>query len=57
MLQPTEDGQVTVKGTYKDGSTEFEDSFDTVVFAIGRDAETSKLGLDKVGFEPTTVAH
>ena len=35
---------------YADG-TEFEDVFNTVVFAIGRDAETTKIGLDKAGVQ------
>ena len=29
---------------YKDG-TKFEDVFDTVVFAVGRNAETAKINL------------
>jgi pyruvate/2-oxoglutarate dehydrogenase complex dihydrolipoamide dehydrogenase (E3) component len=37
-----------VKGKYNDG-TDFSDEFDTVVFAIGRDACTSGIGLDKIG--------
>ena len=36
-----------MKASYNDGS-EFSDEFDTVIFAIGRDAETAKLGLEKV---------
>ena len=31
-------------GEYKDG-TKFEDIFDSVVFAVGRDAETAKINL------------
>ena len=42
-----EGSRVTVKAKYLDGS-EYSDEFDTVIFAIGRDAETAKLGLDKV---------
>ena len=36
-----------MKAGYNDGS-EFSDEFDSVIFAIGRDAETAKLGLEKV---------
>jgi hypothetical protein len=36
-----------VKAKYTDG-TDYSDEFDTVIFAIGRDAETAKLGLDIV---------
>jgi len=43
-------GKVRVFGKYNDG-TEFVDEFNTVVFAIGRDACTGKIGLDKVGVE------
>ena len=32
---------------YNDG-TEFVDEFNTVIFAIGRDACTGNMGLDKV---------
>lgn len=41
-------GKVKVTGKYNDG-TEFVDEFNTVIFAIGRDACTNKIGLDKVG--------
>jgi len=41
-------GKVKVVGKYNDG-TEFVDEFNTVIFAIGRDACTNKIGLDKVG--------
>ena len=43
-------GKIKVTAKYKDG-TDFEDVFDTVCFAIGRDAETAKIGLDKAGVE------
>ena len=33
---------------YNDG-TEFVDEFNTVIFAIGRDACTANIGLDKIG--------
>ncbi len=45
-----EEGKIKVKGKYNDG-TEYEDWFNTVVFAIGRDAETTKIGLDAAGVE------
>lgn len=41
-------GKVKVLGKYKDG-TEFVDEFNTVIYAIGRDACTNKIGLDMVG--------
>jgi len=41
-------GKVKVVGKYKDG-TEYVDEFNTVIYAIGRDACTNKIGLDKVG--------
>jgi len=41
-------GKLKVFGKYKDG-TEFVDEFNTVIFAIGRDACTGHIGLDKVG--------
>jgi len=44
----TEPGLVKVTGTYKDGE-KFEDEFNTVVFAIGRDACTQNIGLDEIG--------
>ena len=36
-----------MKAKYFDGTT-YEGKFDTVIFAVGREADTSKLGLDKV---------
>ena len=42
--------QIKVFAKYADG-TEFEDVFNTVVFAIGRDAETTKIGLDRLAFK------
>ncbi len=47
-LEKTEDGRVRVAAKYNDG-TPFSDVFDTVVFAVGRDAETKKIGLEAVG--------
>jgi len=41
-------GKVRVHAKYKDG-TDFADEFNTVVFAIGRDACTANIGLDEVG--------
>jgi len=41
-------GKVKVYAKYRDG-TEFVDEFNTVIFAIGRDACTGNIGLDKVG--------
>ena len=35
--------------TFKQGDDEIEDTFDTVMFAIGRSADTEGLALDKVG--------
>ena len=43
-------GTIKVFAKYADG-TEFEDVFNTVIFAIGRDAETTKIGLDKAGVQ------
>jgi len=47
-MEKQEDGQIKVTGRYKDG-TEYTDLFNTVVFAIGRDACTANIGLDTVG--------
>ena len=41
-------GMIRVHAKYQDG-TEYEDVFNTVLFAVGRHAETEKLGLDNVG--------
>lgn len=46
ILQSPE-GRIRVTAKYTDG-TDYSDDFDTVIFAIGRDAETAKIGLDKV---------
>jgi len=40
--------RIEVKGKYDDG-VDFTDVFDTVVFAVGRDAETKNIGLENVG--------
>merc|ERR1712123_339216 len=47
-LEKVEEGKIKVTARYKDG-TEFTDLFDTVVFAIGRDACTKNIGLETVG--------
>lgn len=41
-------GKVRVHGKYNDG-TAYADEFNTVIFAIGRDACTGNIGLDQVG--------
>jgi len=41
-------GKLKVTAKYNDG-TEFVDEFNTVIFAIGRDACTANIGLDKIG--------
>jgi pyruvate/2-oxoglutarate dehydrogenase complex dihydrolipoamide dehydrogenase (E3) component len=46
-VQADASGRIKVLAKYTDG-TDFSDEFDTVIFAIGRDAETAKLGLEKV---------
>jgi len=47
-LEKTEDGKIKVTAKYKDG-TEYIDVFNTVIFAIGRDACTANIGLDTIG--------
>jgi thioredoxin reductase (NADPH) len=47
-LEKIDDEKIKVKARYSDG-TEYEDWFNTVVFAVGRDAETANIGLDAVG--------
>jgi pyruvate/2-oxoglutarate dehydrogenase complex dihydrolipoamide dehydrogenase (E3) component len=54
-FQGEADGKVRVLAKYQDGTT-YSDEFDTVIFAIGRDAETAKLGLDKVSIQTVTFA-
>ena len=39
-----------VSAKYTDG-TDYSDEFNTVVFAIGRDACTNNIGLDKIGVQ------
>ncbi|XP_021344260.1 thioredoxin reductase 1, cytoplasmic-like [Mizuhopecten yessoensis] len=51
QIEKLEDGQpgkYKVYGKYSDG-TEYSDTFNTVIFAIGRDPVTKTIGLDKVG--------
>jgi len=50
-IEKLEDGQpakLRVTGKYNDG-TEFVDEFNTVIFAIGRDACTKNIGLESIG--------
>lgn len=47
-LEDGQPGKYTVYGKYSDG-TEYSDTFNTVIFAIGRDPVTSTIGLDKAG--------
>jgi len=51
-LERIEDGEkkgmIRVHAKYNDG-TEYEDVFNTVLFAVGRQADTEKLGADAVG--------
>ena len=39
-------GKLKVTGKYEDG-TSYSDEFNTVIFAIGRNACTENIGLDK----------
>ena len=41
-------GKLKVVGQYKDG-TEYSNEFNTVLFAVGRTADTDMLNLDSVG--------
>ena len=41
-------GKIKVTAKYNDG-TEYTDEFNTVCFAIGRDACTANIGLDTIG--------
>ena len=43
-------GKIKVTAKYNDG-TSYEDEFNTVIFAIGRNACTNNIGLDKVGVQ------
>lgn len=49
MLEKTTDGRIKV--SFSNGES---DVYDTVLAAIGRTGDTSKLGLDKVGILPKT---
>ncbi|XP_045164939.2 thioredoxin reductase 1, cytoplasmic-like isoform X2 [Mercenaria mercenaria] len=48
QLEAGSPGKYRVTGLYSDG-TPYTDEFNTVLFAIGRDACTGSIGLDKVG--------
>lgn len=49
-MEKQEDGKLLVKWSKTDDpSQEFSDTFDTVLFAIGRRALTRELHLDKAG--------
>jgi len=47
LEKPDPNGQVLV--TFKEGDEEKQESFDTVMFAIGRYADTAKLNLEATG--------
>lgn len=47
LVKEGKPGVIKVTAEYKDGTT-YEDEFDTVIFAIGRDAETN-IGLESIG--------
>ena len=49
-VEKLESGRKKVTWTLKDGSTA-SDEFDTVMFAVGRDAGTSGMGLEAAGVE------
>lgn len=49
-IEPGTPGKLKVSAKYTDG-TDFSDEFNSVVFAIGRDACTSNIGLDKIGVQ------
>jgi len=49
-IEPGTPGKLRVNAKYTDG-TDFSDEFNTVVFAIGRDACTGNIGLDKIGVQ------
>jgi len=48
LVEEGKPGKIRVKGKYGDG-TPYEDVFNTVIFAIGRDADTASLGLATAG--------
>jgi len=49
-VEKTDDGRLLVKHVYTDG-TEGSDTYDTVLFAIGRKALTDELNLDAAGIK------
>lgn len=50
-IEKLPDGKLTVRWKILESGEELKDVFDTVLFAIGRDPETTYLQLDKVGVE------
>ena len=50
QIEPGKPGKLKVYGKYNDG-TEFVNEFNTVVFAVGRTADTDGLNLSSVGVE------
>ncbi|CAB3994079.1 thioredoxin reductase 2, mitochondrial [Paramuricea clavata] len=50
-IEKQQDGKLNVEWRNLESDETHEDSFDTVLFAIGRDPETSFLQLDKAGVE------
>ena len=49
-VEKLDNGKLKVSGQYKDG-TEYSNEFDTVLFAVGRTADTDGLNLDSVGVQ------
>ena len=43
-------GMIRVHANYQDG-TAYQDTFNTVIFAVGREAETTKLGINEIGMK------
>lgn len=50
LIEEGKPGKIKVTGKYNDG-TVFEDIFNSVVFAIGRDAETRNIGVDQINLK------
>lgn len=55
-VEKTEDGRFLVRHTYTDG-TQGSDTYDTVLFAIGRKALTDDLQLQAAGVKLATGSH
>ena len=53
-VEKLDSGRKKVSWTLKDGSTA-SDEFDTVMFAVGRDACTSGMGLEAAGVEVSSI--